>query len=186
MKIKVIVLGDKAVGKTNLVNHLRATDTRNMYIPTIGVDLVTYTKSGTMLQVWDTSGSSKFQVVVRSFLRGISLCVLVYNSSRSLTIALKYLSTIDCLCERDYRVVIVCLTADMDTIDVGRAAAERNGIPFFQCNAFYRADAIHFWHDVINLCESYVEKDGWKVDHYFPQVVHHRPSTIWDKLCFWR
>ena len=53
MIIKTIVLGDKAVGKTHLLNHLRNVNIAH-YMPTIGVDYFEYNMSGKKLQIWDT------------------------------------------------------------------------------------------------------------------------------------
>ena len=186
MKIKVIILGDKAVGKTLLLSHLRHRRNKPMYIPTIGVDLFTYSKSGTTLQIWDTSGSPKFNAVTRSFLRGVSLCIIVYNSSRSCNAVDKYLSTIDMLCERDYRVVIVCVCSDADIVALGEAVANRNNVPFYQCNVFYRASGTQFWHDIIHRCETYVQLDGWKVDKDLPRAIIPIERSFWDQVCFWR
>ena len=44
MKIKCILLGDKAVGKTCFLNNLRDKNL-NCYIPTIGVDYHGYNQS---------------------------------------------------------------------------------------------------------------------------------------------
>ena len=186
MKIKTILLGDRCTGKSHLLSHLRTTPTKHMYIPTIGVDVVAYSKSGTTLQVWDTSGSNKFQAVVRSFLRGASLCIIVYNSKRSLAKVASYISTVDTLCERDYRTFIVCLSSDEDIVYDGEMIATRNRIPFYHCDPFDRVHSIGFWHDVMHRCESYVNNNGWKVDIDTPTMTIHQPRGFWEKFCFWR
>lgn len=186
MKIKTILLGDRCTGKSHLVSHLRTTPTKQMYMPTIGVDLVAYSKSGTTLQVWDTSGSTKFQAVVRSFLRGASLCIIVYNSKRSLAKVASYISTVDTLCERDYRTFIVCLSSDEDIVNDGETIATRNRIPFYRCDPFDRVRSICFWHDVMHRCESYVNNNGWKVDRDTPTTIVKRSRGFWDQICFWR
>lgn len=186
MKITTILLGDKCTGKTHLTSHLRGTPSKEMYIPTIGVDLVSYAKSGTTIQVWDTSGSNKFKAVTRSFLRGASLCIIVYNSRRSVANIPSYISTVNTLCARDYRTFIVCLSSNEDIVDDGEMIAIRNGIPFYQCDPFDRASSIGFWHDVMHKCESYVNKNGWKVDRDSPKMTIYRTRGFWEQICFWR
>lgn len=186
MKVKTILVGDKAIGKTHLVSYLRKERSVQMYIPTIGVDLVTYSKSGTTLQIWDTSGSSKFKEVTNTFLRGSSLCIIVYNSTKSFQKVSGYLSSVDMLCERDYRVMVVCLSTDVDIVCTGKEFALRNDISFYQCNVFDRSSCIRFWHDVMHECERNVIEKNWEVDEDTTKSVVHTRSSFWNNLCFWR
>lgn len=58
--VKVIVIGDSGVGKTNLITRFCENHFRDTYVATIGVDFKI--KSLTMgdkkikLQIWDTAG----------------------------------------------------------------------------------------------------------------------------------
>ncbi|GFY51856.1 ras-related protein rab7 [Trichonephila inaurata madagascariensis] len=83
--LKVILLGDSAVGKTSLMNqyiHKKFTDT---YKATIGADF--YTKDIIVdnkivtLQIWDTVGQERFQSLGVAFYRGADCVVLVYDVS---------------------------------------------------------------------------------------------------------
>ena len=185
MKIKAVLLGDKAVGKTHFVDNLRG-DHSTVYMPTIGVDMFNYSKSGTELHIWDTSGAPRFQHVLRSFLRDASLCILVYSSQRSFKTAKVYLEEISTFCERDHRVVLLCLSSDIEAVKLGEQFVGRNGIWFFTCNVFSRTDAIETWHSIIHLCENEVKSNLFLVDKSRPVAIINTRRTFWDKLCIWR
>lgn len=57
---KFVILGDSAVGKTNLLLRFTDTDYKPSHIPTIGVDfkvkIVTIDNKSVKMQLWDTAG----------------------------------------------------------------------------------------------------------------------------------
>jgi len=81
--LKMVVLGDTAVGKTNLLNCYvhRKFDAR--YKSTIGADFVSKDVSvdgaTVCLQLWDTAGQERFQSLGTAYLRGSDACVLVFD-----------------------------------------------------------------------------------------------------------
>jgi len=81
--LKVVVLGDSAVGKTSLLNRF----VRNMFElkfkPSIGADFFTneidVDGKKVNLQIWDTAGQERFQSLGTAFYRGTDGCILVYD-----------------------------------------------------------------------------------------------------------
>ncbi|TYI83451.1 hypothetical protein E1A91_D05G293900v1 [Gossypium mustelinum] len=80
--LKVIVLGDSAVGKTSLMNQY-VHKFSQQYKATIGADFVTkelqIEDRLLTLQIWDTAGQERFQSLGVAFYRGADCCVLVYD-----------------------------------------------------------------------------------------------------------
>jgi len=184
MKIKTIVLGDRTVGKTTLLSHLDSRLKTDKYVPTLGVDFVSYSKSGTKLHLWDTSGSDRFSVVIRPFIRDISLAILVYNSERSFRKIEKYIDWVDTLCAKDYRIVLVSNCADIDLECSGQYLACEKKITFFACNALDRTSCLTFWHELMHYCNVEVKLNAWQVS-----VVKKRESPKEERnsyrLCWW-
>ncbi|XP_021725378.1 ras-related protein Rab7-like [Chenopodium quinoa] len=87
--LKVIVLGDIAVGKTSLITRYVQKKFNQQYKATIGADFVTRELQidGKLvsLQIWDTAGQERFHSLGPAFFRGSDCCVLVYdvNDQRS-------------------------------------------------------------------------------------------------------
>jgi hypothetical protein len=188
MIIKTILLGDKAVGKSHFLQSIQPIGVArtSMYIPTIGINLISYSKSGTTIQVWDTSGADRFKGVVRTFLRGVSLCTLVYNSKRSFQKLLSYIEQVEQLCARDYRIIVVCLGTNPDVVEVGETFADTNKYCFYQCNPYDRSNAIQTWHNIMHMCEDEVYDTKWSVDRHIPVVLSQSEPNWWDKICIWR
>ncbi|XP_065685227.1 ras-related protein Rab-9B-like [Hydra vulgaris] len=80
--LKVIILGDGAVGKSALMNRFVNNKFDSQSFHTIGVEFLnkevkvsgdTYT-----LQIWDTAGQERFKSLRTPFYRGSDICLLVY------------------------------------------------------------------------------------------------------------
>ena len=87
--LKIVMLGDCAVGKTSLIQNYIRKAVSQVYKPTIGADFHSKrldvidetdgeTKSVT-LQIWDTAGQERYQSLGRAFYRGAEACVLVFD-----------------------------------------------------------------------------------------------------------
>jgi len=77
--IKLVVIGDKSVGKSSLVLRFCDDTFPQQYIATIGVDfrIRTLDLEGkrVKLQVWDTAGEERFKAITRSYYRGANVCL---------------------------------------------------------------------------------------------------------------
>ena len=181
MKIKTILLGDKAVGKSYLISHLRGIvhTKKSFYSPTIAVDFFEYMKSGSNLQIWDTSGCRKYAGVRRTFIRDASLFIIVYNNKKSFKKVEGFIDTIDLLSERDKRIIIVSLTTDIELEADGQSLANGYKMPFLTCNVNNREDVIHMWHDIIDICVREVKYNKWIVDKMKPTTLLPARNCWW-------
>ena len=85
-RFKIVVVGDRGVGKTSLV--LRFTDKAfiRKYLPTLGVNL---SRKNILLQdcivqliIWDIAGQQKFDELRRHFYTGTDASIFVYDITR--------------------------------------------------------------------------------------------------------
>ena len=64
---KVLIIGDSAVGKTNLLLRYVSLEYKQSHIPTIGVDfktkVVPVDGKKIKLQLWDTAGQERFRTI---------------------------------------------------------------------------------------------------------------------------
>ena len=83
--VKVVIIGDSAVGKTNIL--LRYTDDlyRATHTATIGVDfkVKTLNVGGTKIkmQIWDTAGQDRFRNITKTYYKGSAGVVFVIHIS---------------------------------------------------------------------------------------------------------
>ncbi|RRT63322.1 hypothetical protein BHE74_00018804 [Ensete ventricosum] len=86
---KIVLIGDSAVGKSNLLARFA----RNQFLPnsksTIGVEFQTKTMDidgkEVKAQIWDTAGQERFKAVTSAYYRGAVGALLVYDVSRHQT-----------------------------------------------------------------------------------------------------
>ena len=81
--LKILVLGDSAVGKTSLL--LKYTDDYFpiVYVSTIGVDyktkIININDMNISLQIWDTAGQERFRSLAKSFMKDADGILFVYD-----------------------------------------------------------------------------------------------------------
>lgn len=82
-KIKIIVVGDSGVGKTNLVNRFTSNKFDTNSKSTIGVEFVYKTlkinKDVIKVEVWDTAGQERYRAITSSYYKGARGSIIVYD-----------------------------------------------------------------------------------------------------------
>ncbi len=89
LMVKVVMLGDPAVGKTSLVQRFVRESFGGKYKATMGLDLsikeVTLPQSTVKIQLWDLGGQLAFQALRQRFYGGTRGAMLVYDATRPAT-----------------------------------------------------------------------------------------------------
>jgi small GTP-binding protein len=82
---KVVILGDSAVGKTNILLRYTSQEYKPTHVATVGVDFKIKTvqigATRIKLQLWDTAGQERFKTITETYYKGASGIVLVLISS---------------------------------------------------------------------------------------------------------
>lgn len=82
-KWKIVVIGDPSVGKTSLMLRFTQKKFRELYVPTVGVQvsrkIVEIDKIICSLNIWDIAGQQKFSNVRRLFYEGADAVVIVFD-----------------------------------------------------------------------------------------------------------
>lgn len=80
--VKMIVIGDSGVGKTNIILNFSEEQFKENYVATIGVDfknkIVLAGKRTLKLQIWDTAGQERYRTITETYYKGASGIVLAY------------------------------------------------------------------------------------------------------------
>jgi len=83
LSLKLLLLGDSAVGKTSLLMRFVDDKYSSTFISTVGVDfkskIMPIETERVKLQVWDTAGQERFRTISLSFLRGAQGIALVFD-----------------------------------------------------------------------------------------------------------
>lgn len=78
----MVIIGDTAVGKTNILLRYVNEEYKMTHITTIGVDFKIKTVSvdgvKIKMQIWDTAGQERFKTITETYYKGAAGVVLVY------------------------------------------------------------------------------------------------------------
>ena len=87
--LKILVLGDSAVGKTSLSLQYVDNYFPESYISTIGVEYknkpVKLNNTNILLQIWDTCGQERYKSLSKTFMKGADGILFVYDISNKQT-----------------------------------------------------------------------------------------------------
>jgi small GTP-binding protein len=89
-KLKILLCGPAAVGKTSLIQRFIKSRFQSDYKLTVGVDILTkeveYEPGKTAtLSIWDIGGQERFSFIRTTFYKGASGVLLVFDLSRAAT-----------------------------------------------------------------------------------------------------
>eukprot|EP00940_MAST-03C_sp_MAST-3C-sp2_P002777 g2777.t1 len=154
--VKLIIIGDTAVGKTSLV--IRYCDggfDPKTYLSTVGVDFKTKVvdidtedlgRRKIKCQIWDTAGQERFKNITRAYYRGANGIIVVYDVTvrSSFDNVKTWLKDIEKYSgHRNQPVVLVGNKSDKKRDQVvdsseGEALAKEMNVPFFEVSAKVR------------------------------------------------
>jgi Ras-related protein Rab-1A len=87
--LKILVLGDSAVGKTSLSLQYVENYFPESYISTVGVEYknkpVKLNNTNILLQIWDTCGQERYKSLSKTFMKGADGILFVYDISNKQT-----------------------------------------------------------------------------------------------------
>ena len=89
LKLKILIIGDSAVGKTSLLLKYVENYFPETHMATIGVEyktkVIETSKYKVNLNIWDTTGQERFKSITKSFFNGANGIVFVYDITESST-----------------------------------------------------------------------------------------------------
>ncbi|KFK41807.1 hypothetical protein AALP_AA2G174400 [Arabis alpina] len=143
---KAVLIGDSAVGKSNLLSRFSKDEFRFDSKPTIGVEFayrnVQVGEKIIKAQIWDTAGQERFRAITSSYYRGALGALLIYDITRRPTFEniKKWLFELRDFANPDIVVVLVGNKSDLRQSreveeDEGKTLAESEGLYFLETSA---------------------------------------------------
>ena len=81
--IKIIAIGDSAVGKTSILRRFSEDTFTNHHLITIGIDFITkdikINNEIVSLKIWDTAGQERFRTITNAFYNQVEGVLLVFD-----------------------------------------------------------------------------------------------------------
>jgi small GTP-binding protein len=144
--LKYIIIGDAAVGKSNLLLRFAQNDFKTEYQLTIGVEFgaknLDINNKKFRLQIWDTAGQENYRSITRAYYKNSVCAILVYDISNRETF--EHISNWieDCTAQSPKTVFMILVGNKSDlsnnrqvTFDEGKEMAKNNNMMFFETSA---------------------------------------------------
>ncbi|KAK4749131.1 hypothetical protein SAY87_026580 [Trapa incisa] len=158
---KAVLIGDSAVGKSNLLSRFARDEFHLDSKPTIGVEFAyRNVKVGDKLikaQIWDTAGQERFRAITSSYYRGALGALLVYDITRSPTFnsVKKWLTELRDFGNPDMVVVLVGNKSDLGhsrevDLEQGKSLAEAENLCFMETSALQNLNVEEAFLEMIN------------------------------------
>ncbi|OMJ95699.1 hypothetical protein SteCoe_759 [Stentor coeruleus] len=83
--IKILILGDQAVGKTSLMLRFISDNFIENHLNTLGIDFKTknikHKEHDYQLQIWDSAGQERFKNITRTYYKKASAIIIAFDST---------------------------------------------------------------------------------------------------------
>jgi small GTP-binding protein len=143
--IKLLVIGNSGVGKTNMLLKFCDNNFMSSHLTTIGIDFKIKTilmgSDKVRLQIWDTAGQEKFKTITQTYYRGAMGIVLTYaiNERETFEDIQNWIKQIKIHASDNVLKVLVGNKIDIDdrkvSYDEGMQLAADLGVRFFETSA---------------------------------------------------
>ncbi|TXG50845.1 hypothetical protein EZV62_023369 [Acer yangbiense] len=137
---KAVMIGDSAVGKSNLLSRFAKDEFRLDSKPTIGVEFAYRNiRIGDKIikaQIWDTAGQERFRAITSSYYRGALGALLVYDITRRATFEniKKWLKE---LREYSNSYIVIVLVGNKSDLSQNREIQEEEGKELAEMEGLY-------------------------------------------------
>ncbi|KAK1279770.1 Ras-related protein RABA6b [Acorus gramineus] len=159
--LKAVMVGDSAVGKSNLLSRFARDEFRLDSRPTIGVEFayrnVRVRDKLIKAQIWDTAGQERFRAITSSYYRGALGAMLVYDMTRRSTFEslMRWLEELRRFGDHDMVIVLIGNKSDLGGArevaeEEGRGLAELEGIFFLETSALNNTNVEEAFLEMIN------------------------------------
>ncbi|KAH0789228.1 ras-related protein RABA1f [Histomonas meleagridis] len=144
--IKIVLIGDSGVGKTNLLSQFARNKFVQDFKTTIGVEYATKTigveGKVVKVQIWDTAGQERYRAITSAYYKGAQGAMLLYDITSSITFESldKWLKELRNQTGGDIPIMLVGNKCDLEdqrsvTTQEGINFAERENMLFIETSA---------------------------------------------------
>ncbi|XP_031264496.1 ras-related protein RABA5b-like [Pistacia vera] len=188
---KIVLIGDSAVGKSNLLSRFARNEFDNNSKATIGVEFQTQVVEidgkEVKAQIWDTAGQERFRAVTSAYYRGAVGALVVYDITRrsSFDSIKRWLEELTTHCDTTVARMLVGNKCDLEnirdvSIEEGRSLAEEEGLFFMETSALESTNVQTAFEIVIRDIYSNISKKVINSDAYKAELSGDRVTLVKD------
>ena len=165
---KVIIIGDTAVGKSNILSRYVKDEFSSNSKSTVGVELgIKFLKiknTKTKIQIWDTAGQERYRAITSSYFKGSNGCFIVYDitNEASFNNVENWYEQIQKETSKDIPILLVGNKCDLEDerkvpIEKGKEKAQNLNCAFFETSALKKINIDKIFEELVN---NIYEKTG--------------------------
>ncbi|KAB1213391.1 Ras-related protein RABA5d [Morella rubra] len=186
---KIVIIGDSAVGKSNLLSRYARNEFNMHSKATIGVEFQTQVLDidgkEVKAQIWDTAGQERFRAVTSAYYRGAVGALVVYDISRRSTFDSigRWLDELKTHSDTTVARMLVGNKCDLENIrsvsvEEGTSLAEAEGLFFMETSALDSTNVKKAFELVIREIYNNVSRKVLNSDTYKAELSVHRVSLV--------
>ena len=146
MMVKVVLVGDSGVGKTNIMSKYLKNEFREDSKATVGVEFGSkqFNIQGHQIkaQIWDTAGQERYKAITSAYYKGAKGAFVVYDITRKNTFdsANRWVSDISAAADKKITLLLIGNKSDLEdqrqvTKEQGEEKAKELGLAFMETSA---------------------------------------------------
>ena len=170
--IRIIIVGDAKVGKTNIINTAISQDEFNEnYLPSIGMDVsklyIKFNEKTFKLILWDTSGKEMYHSITQNYYKNSAFAIVVYDitDKKSFESLKRWIDECKFYNKKN---IILMLVGNKKDLEQSRKITEKEGREFAEKN-------------LINYFFESSAKTGENINEIFYQICEIINKKIDDK-----
>ncbi|XP_077212300.1 ras-related protein RABA5c-like [Tasmannia lanceolata] len=188
---KIVIIGDSAVGKSNLLSRYSRNEFNLHSKATIGVEFQTQSidihGKEVKAQIWDTAGQERFRAVTSAYYRGAVGALIVYDISRRTTFdsVHRWLDELNTHSDTTVAKMLIGNKCDLENIrdvsvEEGKSLAESEGLFFMETSALDATNVRMAFEIVIKEIYNNVSRKVLNSDSYKAELSLNRVSLVND------
>ncbi|KAK2980442.1 hypothetical protein RJ640_013996 [Escallonia rubra] len=186
---KIVIIGDSAVGKSNLLSRYARNEFNLHSKATIGVEFQTRSieidGKEVKAQIWDTAGQERFRAVTSAYYRGAVGALIVYDITRHTTFesVKRWLEELNTHSDTTVAKMLVGNKCDLENIrdisvEEGKNLAEAEGLFFIETSALDSTNVKKAFEIVIREIYSNVSRKVLNSDSYKAELSVNGVSLV--------
>ena len=198
--LKIILIGDSGVGKTNLLSQFISHQFSEENKTTIGVEFATKTMKvddkTVKVQIWDTAGQERYRSITSAYYKGANGAMIIYDTTSSVSFDSipRWLSDLK---DTSDPKIILMLIGNKSDLEDSRSISKEEGIKFAQSQnlLFLETSAKNatnveeaFNQLILNIVDMYAKngltgKEAYNPPNPKPGVPVHDDKKDEEKCC---
>ena len=165
-KLKIVIVGDSGVGKTNLIRRFVTNEFKLNSKATVGVELSSksYKINDKIfkIEMWDTAGQERYKSMTAAYYKGAKGALIVYDTTnaQSFENVDKWLTEIKEKSSKDIKLIIIGNKVDLKdskavSTDQALSRAKELGVPMMETSALDATNVKEAFYDLLK--EMYLE-----------------------------